>query len=171
MTASVSLIAAVAQNGVIGRDNDMPWKLSSDLKRFKALTMGKPIVMGRKTFQSIGKALPGRLNVVITRDPDFKAEGATVVSSLDEAVQVAGDQAGADGETEIMVIGGGEIYAQAMPMATTLYITEVQAEPIGDARFPGIHDTVWQEISRERVERDPRDSAATIMVVYRRRAA
>lgn len=169
MTASVSLIAAVAQNGVIGRDNDMPWKLSSDLKRFKALTMGKPIVMGRKTFQSIGKALPGRLNVVITRDPDIKAEGATVVSSLDEAVQVAGDRAVSDGETEIMVIGGGEIYAQAMVLASTLYITEVQATPDGDARFPAIDAAEWQEAVREPVERGERDSAETMMVVYRRR--
>lgn len=167
MTASVSIIAAVAENGVIGRDNDMPWKLSSDLKRFKALTMGKPIIMGRKTFQSIGKALPGRLNIVITRDPDFKAEGASVVSSLDAALQAARDEAGVG--TEIMVIGGGEIYAQAMALASTLYITEVQARPEGDARFPAIEAVLWQEISRDPVERGERDSADTMMVVYKRR--
>ncbi len=171
MSYTVSLIAAVATNGVIGRDNDMPWRLTSDLKRFKALTMGKPIVMGRKTFQSIGRALPGRLNIVITRDADFSAEGVTVVSSLEAALRVAGEAAGDAEESEIMVIGGGEIYAQAMAQARTLYVTEVQASPDGDARFPDIDPALWQEVSRAPVERDPRDSAATEMVIYRRRSA
>ncbi len=165
MTARLSLIAAVAENGVIGRDGDMPWKLSTDLKRFKAITTGKPVVMGRKTFASIGRPLPNRLNIVVTRDDAFAADGVTVAPDLDAALAAAGP---AD---EVMVVGGGEIYRAFMARAERLYITHVAATPDGDTRFPPIDPAVWDVVSSEDVPAGPADSAATRFVIYARRGS
>jgi dihydrofolate reductase len=166
----VGIYVAVAENGVIGRDNGLPWRLSSDLKRFKAGTMGKPIVMGRKTFESIGKPLPGRLNIVVTRDRAFRAEGAEVVGSIEEALTLARIRgrcmAGAD---EICVVGGGEIYRQAMPLADRLHVTHVLAAPDGDAHFPEIDPVTWRLVSSQDVPAGDRDSHATRYAVYERR--
>ncbi len=166
----VAIHVAVAQNGVIGRDNGLPWRLSSDLKRFKAGTMGKPIVMGRKTFESIGKPLPGRLNIVVTRDPAFCAEGVEVAASLDDALALARVRArcmaAAD---EICVVGGGEIYRQALPIADRLHVTHVLADVDGDAHFPEIDPATWLLVSSEDVPAGERDSHATRHAVYERR--
>ena len=139
----ISLIVATSASGVIGRGGELPWHLSDDLKRFKQLTMGKPIVMGRKTFESIGRALPGRQNIVLTKQSEFVADGCDVVSSMDAAVTTAG---GAD---EIMVIGGSEIYALFLPLANRIYMTRVQVDVDGDTRFPELDDEQWQETGHE----------------------
>ncbi len=142
----VSLIAAVAENGVIGRDGAVPWHLSSDLKRFKAITMGKPIVMGRKTFASIGRPLPGRTNIVVSRQKDFASPGVVVAPTLDAAMAAAREQAMHDGVDEVFVTGGAEIYPAALPEADRLYITHVAMEPAGDAVFPEIDPEIWREV-------------------------
>jgi dihydrofolate reductase len=138
----ISIIVAASENGVIGRGGELPWRLSDDLRRFKAITMGKPIVMGRKTWESIGRPLPGRQNIVITRQTGFEADGCDVVGSIDEAVVVAGDAA------EIMVIGGSEIYALSLPQAKRVYLTRVHAEIEGDATFPALGEE-WYLVSEE----------------------
>jgi dihydrofolate reductase len=140
----VTLIAALARNGIIGKGNRMPWHIAEDLKRFKALTLGHPVVMGRKTFESIGKALPGRENIVITRTHDFEAAGCRVAHSLEEAL------AAASGAAEVFVIGGAEIYALALPQASRLQFTEVDASVDGDAYFPDFERSAWREVSRKR---------------------
>lgn len=167
----LAILVAIAKNGVIGRDGGLPWRLSSDLKRFKADTMGKPIIMGRKTWASIGRPLPGRLNIVVTRDPGFRAEGAEVAGSLDEAITLATVRARCmAGANEICVIGGGEIYRQALPLADRLYITHVLAEVEGDTRFPPIDPDVWREVRAADVPPGEKDSHATRYTVYERRA-
>ena len=138
----ISLIVAASENHVIGRDGELPWRLSDDLKRFKAVTMGKPVVMGRKTWESIGRPLPGRQNIVITRQPGYVAEGATVVCGRNEAIVAA------HGAEEIMVIGGSEIYALFLPAAERLYVTRVHTEVEGDAFFPAPGDD-WRLVSEE----------------------
>ncbi|MEN3213532.1 dihydrofolate reductase [Methylorubrum populi] len=138
----VSLIAAVARNGVIGRDNDLVWRISSDLKRFKALTMGKPILMGRKTWDSIGRPLPGRRSLVLTRDRALTLSDVTVVHDWDEALAAAGGD-------ELMVVGGAEIYRLALPHADRLHLTEVDAAPEGDVHFPPFDRTAFRETLRE----------------------
>lgn len=134
-----SLVIAQAANRVIGRDNRMPWHLPADLVHFKRITMGRPVVMGRKTWESIGRALPGRLNIVITRSADYAAPGATVVASLDAAYRAAGDV------DEVFIIGGGQIYAEAMAHADRIYLTEISTEVVGDTYFPAIDRSQWQE--------------------------
>lgn len=161
----VSIIAAVAANGVIGNDGDMPWKLSTDLKRFKALTTGKPVIMGRKTFASIGRPLPNRVNLVLTRDAAFDAPGVVVVPTLEAAVDAASD-AGAE---EAMVIGGGEIYRAFLDRAERLYITHVDASPAGDTHFPAIDPKVFEVVSTEDVPAGISDTAATRFTIYQRR--
>jgi dihydrofolate reductase len=146
----LAVIVAAAENTVIGRNNALPWYLPEDLRYFKKVTLGKPIVMGRKTFESIGRALPGRTNIVITRNPDFQAEGVRVVASLDEALQLAENIAVIDGAQELVVIGGAEIYKAAIPQADRLYITEVHASVEGDACLPPIEWSDWQEVGRQR---------------------
>jgi dihydrofolate reductase len=141
----LALVAAVAENRVIGRAGGLPWHIPGDLKLFKKTTMGKPIIMGRKTWESLGRALPGRTNIVITRKPTYQASGAEVTGSLDQAVAVA-RLSGAD---EIMVIGGAEIYRQALPKADRLYLTEIALSPEGDAYFPNFDKTGWPETSRQ----------------------
>jgi len=138
----ISLIVAVAENGVIGRDGDLPWRIPADLKFFKETTIGHPIVMGRKTHQSIGRALPGRANIVITRDPGFAGDDISVVSDFDAALRAAGE---AD---EVMVIGGAQIYELALPRADRIYLTEVHVAAEGETRFPDLDHDVWRETAR-----------------------
>jgi dihydrofolate reductase len=166
----IVLIVAVADNGVIGAGGAIPWRLKSDMQRLKAMTMGKPIVMGRKTFVSFPRRpLPGRTNIVITRDETFRAEGAVVVRSFATARLVAHADALRRSVAEIVVIGGAEIYAQSMDIADRLEITEVHAEPAGDTLFPAVDSGTWQEVARLRNPSGPDDSAAYSYVTYRRR--
>jgi len=139
----LSLIVAMAQNRTIGVNNTLPWQCPEDLKHFKALTMGHHLIMGRKTFDSIGKPLPGRTTVVVTRDRNLKLEGCLVAHSLPDAIAACGD------DPEIFIVGGADIYAQSLHLANTLYITEIQQEVAGDAHFPPFDHDTWQEISRE----------------------
>ena len=171
MKPQIVLVAAVARNGIIGSDGDMPWKLSTDLKRFKALTMGKPMIMGRKTFQAIGGALPGRTSIVVTRDPSFSAEGAETAGSVDAALKMAADIAARTGAGEICVIGGGEIYRQTIDHADRLEITQVMAEPSGDTTFPAIDPDRWRVASQEDVPAGEKDSYPTRFIVYERASA
>jgi dihydrofolate reductase len=167
---SIALVAAVADNGVIGSAGAMPWRLATDMKRFRSLTMGKPVIMGRKTFASIGKALAGRTNIVVTRQRDVAPEDAIVAPGLAEALEMGRAAARESGADEVMVIGGGEIYALAMAEADRLYITHVHARPAGDTRFPAIDPAVWRAVSREEVPEGGKDSAATTFVTYERRS-
>jgi dihydrofolate reductase len=145
----LAIIVAVADNGVIGKDNALPWKLPDDMRHFKQVTMGKPIIMGRKTFESIGKPLPGRTNIVISRNGAFTAEGVTCVSSLEEALQVAEQTVSMEPAEEAVVIGGSEIYRVTLPLADRLYITEVHASVEGDAVLLGVEWDDWREVRRE----------------------
>lgn len=165
----ISMVVAVAQNGTIGRDNNMPWRLSTDLKRFKALTLGKPVIMGRKTWDSIGRPLPGRLNVVITRNTNFVLQGARVVHSLDEALDVAKKHIHETDKDEISIIGGGNIYAQALPIADIVHMTHVLADIEGDTGFPELHPAEWEVILSEDVPAGENDSYPTRYCVYRRK--
>jgi dihydrofolate reductase len=168
----IVILAAVADNGVIGRDGGLPWRLSSDLKRFKSDTMGKPVIMGRKTWQGLGRPLPGRLNIVVTRDSAFAAEGAEVVGSLEDGIALARVRARCmTGADDICVIGGGQIYREAIGLADRLLITHVEASPQGDTIFPEIDPNLWQVVSSERAPPGERDSHATRYTVYARRPA
>ena len=165
----IVLIVAVAENGVIGRDNAIPWRLKSDQQRLKAITLNKPVVMGRKTFESLRRPLPGRTNIVVTRDANYRAAGAVVTTSFEQARAVALGDALRRFATEIAIIGGAEIYAQWMDAADRLEITEVHARPEGDTRFAAIDPAKWQEISRVRNPAGPDDSVDFSYVTYRRR--
>ncbi|MEX2126877.1 MAG: dihydrofolate reductase [Xanthobacteraceae bacterium] len=143
------LVAAVADNGVIGRDGELPWWLPGDLKHFKALTLGKPVLMGRRTFGSIGRPLPGRSNIVLTRDPAFWADGVHVVPSLDEGLKVAAAEATRLNAAEIAVIGGSALYSATLPHADRMYLTEVHATPEGTTHFPAFERSEWSEVARE----------------------
>jgi dihydrofolate reductase len=164
------LVAAVARNGIIGANGGLPWRLSSDLKRFKAMTWGKALVVGRKTFESIGRALPGRETIVITHDPAFAASGVLVAHDLEEGLDRAAERAHAMRADEIVIGGGGEIYAQTIGRANRLFITEIALDAEGEARFPPIDPQRWREISREAGERGPRDDADFVFVNYERTA-
>ena len=168
--APLVLVAAVARNGVIGANQGLPWRLSGDLKRFKALTWGKPMVMGRKTYLTIGRALPGRETIVVTRDPGFAAPGVLVAHELEAALDLAAGRARAMGASEIIIAGGGEIYAQTIARAERLFITEVALDANGETRFPAINPSEWREVRREKGERGPRDEAGFAFVDYERRA-
>jgi dihydrofolate reductase len=168
LATPIALIVAVASNGVIGRDNTLPWRLPGDLRHFKATTLGKPIVMGRKTFESLGKPLPGRTNIVITRAAQFAAEGAVVVHSLEAALQAADAVAQRDGAGEIMVIGGAEIYRQALPLAQVLYYTRVELEAEGDAHFDAIDWSQWQCVQQEHFAAADAGTPAYTLSTYRR---
>lgn len=165
----VSFVVAVSENGVIGRDNGMPWRLSTDLQRFKKLTLGKPVVMGRKTWESLGRPLPNRTNIVITRDADYAAEGALVVPSIDEALMAGEQAAQTAGVAEICIIGGAQIYVQAMDKATHLHVTHIEASIDGDAFFGPVDPLVWQITSEEHVPAGEKDNYPTRYVVYERR--
>ena len=149
MSIRLSLMVAKASNNVIGRNNKLPWYLPNDLKYFKQVTFGKPVIMGRKTWDSLGKPLPGRTNIVITRQPDFQAEGAKVVATLEEAVTMAENVAFIEGQEEAVIMGGAEIYSLALPQADRLYLTEVHANVEGDTFFPEYDASEWQQIARE----------------------
>jgi dihydrofolate reductase len=163
------LIVAVADNGVIGARGALPWRLKSDMQRLKALTIGKPVVMGRKTFASIGRPLPGRTNIVVTRDANFRARGVAVTNSFTGARAVALGDALRRRATDIAVIGGAEIYQQWIDMADRLEITEVHARPEGDTYFAAIDAATWEEVARVRNPAGPDDSADYSYVTYRRR--
>lgn len=143
------LIAALAQNRVIGRDNQLPWHLPADLKHFKALTLGKPIIMGRKTWDSLGRPLPGRLNLVVSRQPGLQLEGAEVFASLEAAMVRAEQWAREQGACELMLIGGAQLYAQGLARAERLYLTRVELNPEGDAWFPEVSPADWRRDARE----------------------
>jgi dihydrofolate reductase len=169
MSIEIVFVVAVAENGVIGQGNAIPWRLKADLQRLKALTMGKPIVMGRKTFESLPRRpLPGRTNIVITRDAQYQAPGAVVTTSLETARLVARGDALRRFVAEIAVIGGTEIYAQWMDAADRLEITEVHARPDGDTFFPAIDAAQWDEVARVRHSAGPEDSADYSYVTYKR---
>ena len=158
----VSLIVAMDAAGVIGRDNSLPWHLPEDLKRFKSLTMGKPILMGRRTFESIGKPLPGRKNLVLTRMAGWTQAGVTAVHSLEEALDAAGFAA------ELVVIGGAEVFALALPFARRIYLTEVHAQIAGDRRFPPFDRSQWRETERSTRAPDERHPYAMTFLTLER---
>lgn len=165
----IVLVVAVAENGVIGKDNAIPWRLKSDLRRLKAITLNKPVVMGRKTFESLPRPLPGRTNIVVTRDADYRARGAIVTNSFENAHAIALGDALRRFATEIAIIGGAEIYAQWMGIADRLEITEVHARPDGDTWFDKIDAKAWEEVARVRNPAGPDDSVDFSYVTYRRR--
>lgn len=169
MTPEVVLVAAVAKNGVIGADNRLLWRLKSDMKHFRSLTMGKALIMGRKTFDSIGKPLPGRHTIVLTRDPAFAVEGVARAGSVEEALGLGARVAASTETGEIMVAGGGEIYALFLPHAKRLELTEVALTPEGDAFFPAFDRAGFEEIRREVFTKNADDEADFAFVTYRRR--
>ncbi len=162
----VAFVVAVARNGVIGRKGDLPWRIGSDLRRFKQITMGKPVIMGRKTWESLPRRpLAGRLNIVVTRHKDYKAEGAAVVANVHDALARASEAR----TEEICVIGGSDVFRQFLPLADRLYLTEVDLEPEGDVFFPPLDPTQWRETSREVHPRAPGDDAGFVLRVLDRR--
>ncbi|MEX0345929.1 MAG: dihydrofolate reductase [Rhizobiaceae bacterium] len=162
----VAIVVAISENGVIGKDDWMPWRLSTDMKRFKALTMGNPVIMGRKTFESIGKPLPGRLNIVITRNSEWRAGGVATANSLQEAIELARGKA--ENAREICIAGGGQIYSEALPIADRMHVTHVLAEIDGDTHFPAIDPAIWRSVSSQEVATGEKDSHPTRYVVYER---
>ena len=158
---ALSLIVAVAKNRVIGQQNKMPWHLPAELQYFKRITMGHPIIMGRKTFEAIGKALPGRQNIVVSRNAGFVAAGAEVVQSIDDAIAHCK-------AADAFIIGGATLYSEALPYADKLYLTEVDATPVGDTFFPALNKNEWRETSRERREADEKNVFAVEYVVLER---
>jgi dihydrofolate reductase len=163
------LIAAIGENGVIGREGNLPWRLKSDLKHFRKLTIHKPVVMGRKTYESIGMLLKDRTNIVLTRDFSLVAPGAVLATSLDAALTYARDDARKRGVDEIMVIGGSDVFAATMAQADRLEITLVHASPAGDVHFPPINLSQWRETARKRHRRGPDDDTDFTTLTYERR--
>ena len=166
----ISIIVAAAENGVIGNAGTLPWRMSSDLKRFRALTMGKPVVMGRKTFQSLPKALDGRDNIVVTRDAGFRADGAETTPNLPAAIALARQHGERRGAAEIMIIGGGELYAAGLPLASRVYLTRVHATIAGDTTFPNIDPAEWRLTSQETLPRGPNDDHDATLMIFERHA-
>lgn len=164
----LSLVVAMAANYTIGRDNQLPWRLPKDLAYFKRVTMGHPIVMGRKTFESIGRALPGRQNIVVTHQPGWSAQGVDVAHSLQQALALAGSGANAAGVSQVMLIGGAQLFAQALPQAQRLYLTWVHAEVQGDTFFPQVDFGQWREVEREDCFADASNPFDYSFVVYDR---
>ncbi len=158
----ISLLVAATENGVIGRDQGMPWHLPDDLKHFKALTLAKPVLMGRKTFESIGRPLPGRTNLVLTRDPNWSVPGALGVADLDAALHAAG------GAPELIIAGGAQVYALALARATRIYLTRIHAVIDGDTRLPEINLTLWHETARELHPADARHAFAMSFITLER---
>lgn len=167
----IAMIAAVAENGIIGASGRIPWRAPSDMAFFKRTTIGKPIVMGRKQFETVGRPLPGRTNIIVSRRPGYQPDGVIVINDLPAALEHARTLAEADGATEAMVIGGGEIYAQALPFANRLYISHIAASPEGDTRFPAIDRGVWTAVAEPEVPRTGRDEVDFRTVIYERRPA
>jgi len=166
----IVLVAAVAANGVIGRGNTLPWRLKSDLINFRTVTMGKPVVMGRKTFQSLARPLKGRTVIVVSRDATFTAPGVVVAPNFEAALSVARGDALRRGASGAIVAGGGDIYAQALPLAARLFMTEVHKTVEGDVRFPGIDPKIWRESARIEQKPAAEDEAAFAFVTYERAA-
>jgi dihydrofolate reductase len=162
MPAALSLVVAASENDVIGRDNALPWHLPADLKHFKAITMGKPIVMGRKTYESIGRPLPGRLNIVISRNRALQIPGVDVVGSFDEALARAGDA------PEVAVIGGAELFRSALPLARRIYLTRVHANVAGETKFPALDLRQWREVDRSHHPADERHAYAMTFSTFER---
>ena len=160
---TITLIVAVADSGVIGRDNTLPWHLPEDLKRFKRLTMGKPIVMGRRTFESIGKPLPGRENIVVTRDTNYRHEGVTVVHDVDGALRAAGNA------PEIMVIGGAELFRALLPRAARIHLTRVHGNIEGDVLWPALDERTWRVVEREARSADEKHAYDMTFEVWEKR--
>ncbi len=158
----LSILVAMAQNRTIGINNTLPWHIPEDLKRFKALTMGHHMIMGRKTFDSIGKPLPGRTTVIVTRNRELKIAGCVIAHTLEEAHTACA------GDDEIFVVGGAELYTLALPLANTIYLTEIQQEVAGDAFFPELDQNIWQEIARERRSQEIPQPLEYHFVTYRR---
>lgn len=167
----VSLILAVAENGVIGRDNAIPWRISTDMRRFRTLTMGKPMIMGRKQFDTVGKPLEGRDNIVVTRNSDFRAPGVLVATSLEMALEIAGALARQRGGDEIMVIGGAQIYALALPFADRIYLSRIAADIEGDVRFEIGDLSGWRVSRSEEIPAGPKDQFAHTFYVLDRGCA
>ena len=165
----IVLVAAIGRNNVIGRDGQLPWRLKSDLQHFRALTIGKPVVMGRKTYESIGKPLPGRTNIVMTKDLGLVVPGGVLANSLDAAMSFARRDAAQRGVDEIMVIGGGDVFERMIPKADRLEITHVNASPEGDAFFPRIEPSDWRETKRVPFPAGPNDDASFDVATYVRR--
>ena len=162
---------ARARNGVIGRDGALPWRLGADMRRFRTLTAGKPVLMGRKTWESLParfRPLPGRLNIVLSRRAGYEAPGAVVCEDWTEALAIAREQAADDGKDEVCVIGGADLYALALPRAARIYLTEVEGEPEGDVVLPPIDETGWREVAREAVPAGPDDDYPTLFRVLER---
>ena len=166
----IVLVVAVAENDVIGRDNTLPWRIKSDLKYFRSVTMNKPVVMCRKTYASIGKPLPGRTNIVVTRQTDFAEPGVVVAPGIEQALSAARGDALRRGSNEIAVIGGTEIFVQTLPLASRIALTRVHASPPGDTFLPPIDATVWRETGRTPHERGPGDDYGFTIVQYEREA-
>ena len=167
---SVALVVARARNGVIGRDGGLPWRLRSDLQLFKANTIGKPCIMGRATWQSLPlRPLPGRLNVVLSRDPEFRPKGALVCRAFDEALSIAREQAVEDGAAEVCVIGGAALFALALPLARRIYLTEVDAAPDGDVFFPEFDEAAFEEVTREAHQPGEKDDHPFVYRVLERK--
>ena len=156
----LSMITATAHNRIIGKDNDMPWYLPADLAYFKKTTLGKPVIMGRKTYESIGRALPGRKNIVISRDSNYRAEGIDTVTSVEAALVLVKDV------KEVMVIGGGAIYQHCLPAADRLYITHIDAEIAGDTQFPLYDENVWKKVSSEKRLADEKNKYILDFCIY-----
>lgn len=170
MVLPLALVVARARNGVIGADGAIPWRLKSDMALFKANTLGKPVIMGRKTWDSLPiKPLPGRMNIVLTRDGSFESRFALAFESFSEAVETAREQAEEDGVAEVCVIGGAALYALALPRARRIYLTEVEAEPPGEVRFPDFDESQWTEVRREAFPAGEKDDHAFTFRVLERR--
>jgi dihydrofolate reductase len=165
----MTIVVAMGENGVIGRDGDMPWRLSSDLRRFKAITLGKPVVMGRKTLESIGRPLPGRDNLVVSRDPAYRPEGVRVFADLEAAIEEARRIAVDKGLDEFVIGGGGTVYAETVGRADRLRVTRVKATPAGDTVFPAIDPADWILVGEEPMPRGEKDDADALWQDYERR--
>lgn len=167
----IALVVAIGENGAIGRGGDLPWRLSSDMRYFRKITMGKPLIMGRRTFKSLPRVLDGRLNIVLTRDQGFVAPDAVMAHSLEEGLAAARESAVRTGADEIMVIGGEDVFRDVLPQAHRIYLTEVHATPEADTWFPDFDKREWREVLRERHQAGPRDEHAFSFVVLERRGA
>ena len=163
------MIVGVAENGVIGAHGTIPWRIPSDMGFFKRTTMGKPIIMGRKQYESVGRPLPGRVNIVVTRRQGYQPDGVIVISGLEAAIEHGKTIAAADGVDEAMIIGGGEIYAQALDRADRLYVSHIALSPPGDVIFPSIDPNEWVVVDEPMVTPSPKDEATFVVRVYERR--
>lgn len=164
----IALVVAMGQNRAIGRDGNLPWRLRSDMKFFRKVTMGKPVIMGRRTFESLPRVLDGRLNIVLTRDPDFSVPGVVAVASLEAAIKEAQAWAAREGADEIAVIGGEGVFSSVMPQADRIYLTEVHAAPDADTWFPELEASAWREVSRDAYGAGPQDDYDFSIVILER---